>query len=105
MNIVDWEREGYWFAKLAETPLVRVFGLDQTFPDELRTQAQMLLGRGEISNEVHDRMIMLGFGAAGGWQFHHHHSHMSYKRPQALVPGPGKLDPRDFCGHLMACPD
>lgn len=105
MNIVDWEREGYWFAKLAESPLTRVFGLDQTFPDDILAQAQRLLMRGEISNEVYDRMTTLGYGAAGGWQFHHHHSHMSYLRPSARSVGPGKLDLRERCGLDMECPE
>ncbi len=106
VNIVDWTREGYWFAKLAESPLVRVFGLDQTFPDDLRRQAQTLLMAGEISNEVYERMTILGFGASGGWQYHHHHSHMSYRLPTTmLLPSRGKLDSREACGTAIACAD
>jgi hypothetical protein len=97
MNIVDWPKEIYWFAKLAETPLVRVFGIDQTLPDDFNRWARQLLEAGEISNEVHERMTTLGFGASGGWQYHHHHTHMSYSRPSARTDGEPDLSiaPRD----------
>ncbi|MCC7536707.1 MAG: hypothetical protein IT379_10860 [Deltaproteobacteria bacterium] len=81
MNIVDWERQAYWFAMLATTPLVRVFGIDQTFPTPLRNALRALYDEGAISDEQYDRALSLGYGADGGWQFHHHHSHMSYSRP------------------------
>lgn len=80
-NIVDWEREAYWFAMLASTPLVRVFGIDQTFPTPLRNALRALYDEGAITDVQYDRALSLGYGADGGWQFHHHHSHMSYSRP------------------------
>lgn len=81
-NIVDWQRQAYWFAMLATTPLVRVFGVDQTFADDFRTHLGSLLAAGEITRAQHDRALVLGSGASGGWQFHHHHSHMSYRPPR-----------------------
>ena len=80
-NIVDWDREVWLFAKLADTPLVRVFGVDQTLPGHFTSGADDLLSKGLIDGPTHDRMSILGYGASGGWQFHHHHTHMSYKRP------------------------
>lgn len=80
-NIVDWPRQAYWFAMLATTPLVRIFGIDQTMPDDFREHLADLLSRGWITAEQHERANDLGYGASGGWQFHHHHTHMSYLRP------------------------
>ncbi|MDQ3036884.1 MAG: hypothetical protein M3Y87_31110 [Myxococcota bacterium] len=79
-NIVDWPREAYFFAMLGTSPLVRIFGVDTTFVDDLRTELDAQLARGWISAEQHERANDLGWGSAGGWQFHHHHSHMSFSR-------------------------
>ena len=81
-NIVDWPRQAYWFAMLATTPLVRVFGIDETLPDDFRRELDALLAMGAITREQHDRALSLGYGNEGGWAFHHHHSHMSYSRPR-----------------------
>lgn len=80
-NIVDWPRETWFFAKMADTPLVRVFGIDQTFPDSFRSAFASFLSAGLVDKAAYDRMSILGFGAAGGWQYHHHHSHMSFTLP------------------------
>lgn len=80
-NIVDWPREAYFFAMLASTPLVRIFGVDTTFVDDLRAELDRQLAAGWITESQHERANDLGWGSAGGWQFHHHHSHMSYLRP------------------------
>ena len=81
-NIVDWGREVWFFAKLAETPRARVFGIDQTLPDHFTTGADELRTKGDVDAATFARMTTLGYGAAGGWQFHHHHSHMSYLLPK-----------------------
>ncbi|MCS6800078.1 MAG: hypothetical protein NZ898_16430 [Myxococcota bacterium] len=81
-NIVDWPRQAYWFAMLASTPLVRVFGIDRTLPDDFRRELGRLLSEGRISRAQHDRALRLGYGEEGGWAFHHHHTHMSYNRPR-----------------------
>jgi hypothetical protein len=80
-NIVDWPRQAFFFAVLAVTPLVRVFGVDTTFVDDFRDHLGALRDAGEIDEATHDRATNLGYGSSGGWQFHHHHSHMSYTRP------------------------
>ena len=81
-NIVDWEREVWFFAKMADSPLVRVFGIDQTMPAKFTAGADTLLKSGAIDAAAHGRMSILGYGAAGGWQYHHHHTHMSYVLPK-----------------------
>jgi hypothetical protein len=81
VNIIDWPRQAYWFAKLASTPLVRVFGIDETLDDDFTRELGRLLTAGAITRAEHDRASILGFGSSGGWPFHHHHSHMSYTRP------------------------
>lgn len=80
-NIVDWPREAYWFAMLASTPLVRVFGIDRTMPDDFRAELRRQHDLGWIADDQYERALELGYGASGGWQFHHHHTHMSYTRP------------------------
>lgn len=80
-NIVDWPREAYFFAMLASTPLVRIFGIDTTFVDDLREELDRQHDLGWITDAQHERANDLGWGSAGGWQFHHHHSHMSFVRP------------------------
>jgi len=80
-NIVDWPRQAYWFAMLATNPLVRVFGIDQTMPDDFREHLADQLERGWITADQHERATKLGYGSSGGWQFHHHHTHMSYREP------------------------
>jgi hypothetical protein len=80
-NIVDWPRQAYWFAKLASTPLVRVFGIDETMPDDFNTHLRMLYDAGAITMAEYTGARSLGYGSAGGWAFHHHHTHMSYSAP------------------------
>lgn len=80
-NIVDWPRQAYWFAKLAATPLVRVFGIDETLADDFERELGALRDAGAISATEFSRASRLGYGADGGWPFHHHHTHNSYSRP------------------------
>jgi hypothetical protein len=77
-NIIDWERQAFFFAKMSSNPMVRVFGVDQTLPDDFRTHLDSLFDRGEITAEERTRALRLGYGDAGGWAFHHHHVHLSY---------------------------
>ncbi len=80
-NIIDWERQAYWFAKLASTPLVRVFGIDETLADDFERELSALRADGAITADELRRARILGYGADGGWPFHHHHTHNSYSRP------------------------
>jgi hypothetical protein len=80
-NIIDWDRQLWWFAKLAESPLVRVFGIDSTLADDFEMGIMDLEASGLITADVASRALSLGYGANGGWQFHHHHSHMSFVLP------------------------
>lgn len=77
-NIVDWPRQAYFFAKMAVTGRVRVFGVDRTLDDDFQIHLDALFANGEISRGEHDRALRLGTGSAGGWQYHHHHVHLSY---------------------------
>jgi hypothetical protein len=81
-NIVDWPRQAYWFAMLASTPLVRVFGIDETLADDFERELGTQLSMGWITRQQHDRAMSLGYGNEGGWAFHHHHTHMSYSPPR-----------------------
>lgn len=77
-NAVDWQREAYFFAMMASSPQVRVFGVDETFADDFQRELDQQLSDGWISQAQHDRALMLGTGHADGWDFHMHHSHMSF---------------------------
>lgn len=80
-NIIDWPRQAYWFAMLASSPLVRVFGIDETLADDFEREVNTLLSSGAITREQASRALRLGYGNAGGWAFHHHHTHNSYNWP------------------------
>jgi hypothetical protein len=77
-NIIDWPRELWLFAKFSESPKARVYGIDQTLPDHFKTGSRELYESHQVNKDVFDRMGHVGYGASGGWQFHHHHSHMSF---------------------------
>jgi hypothetical protein len=80
-NIVDWDREILWFGMLAQSPLVRVFGIDQTLLTPFQTGLNALEAKGTIDDAALQRALILGVGLAGGWNYHFHHSHMSYTLP------------------------
>ena len=53
-------------------------GVDQTLPDQFLAEADKQLQAGLIPQWAYDRIESgLGYGEAGGWQFHHHHIHLS----------------------------
>jgi len=81
MNIVDWPRQAYFFAMMASTPLVRVFGVDETIADDFEREINALYTAGEITSAQATQALYLGYGADGGWAFHHHHTHMSFDWP------------------------
>jgi hypothetical protein len=77
-NVVDVPRHVWFMAKLAESPLYRVIGIDQTLVQPFRDEAKRLHEDGHIGVRQYRRITEgLGFGASGGWQFHHHHIHLS----------------------------
>ena len=79
-NIVDWDRQIWFLAKLFETNKARVFGVDEMLIDDLGKKLQSYYDKGEISKTVYDHFNQrLGWGNAGGWAFHHHHLHLSFK--------------------------
>ncbi len=101
-NIIDWPRQLWWFAKLAESPLVRVTGIDQTLTDDFQKGARQLYEQGEVTNAVYGRMLALGAGNEGGWAFHHHHTHHSYNR--SATPRQIGGAPAADCSLHMSCP-
>ena len=107
-NIVDWERELWWFSRMAESPLVRVTGVDETLADGFAAGADALYAAGDISAPNRDRMKALGYGNAGGWAFHHHHSHHSFYLASSPPPPPMSSLPSPSSGFdcrlHMECP-
>lgn len=79
-NIIDWPRELWLFAKFSESPKARVFGIDETLAKKFMSGAAQLRKDGDVSADIAERMTHVGYGNAGGWAFHHHHSHMSFFR-------------------------
>ena len=63
-NIVDAAMQGELMTLIHSTGLLRVVGIDETLVDDLSPD----LPRG----------IAVGYGADGGWMFHHHHIHWSF---------------------------
>jgi len=77
-NVVDFEQQTRFLALMATHPGLRVTGVDETLDEEILDEARALLDAGVITRAVYDRLRSLGVGADGGWQFHHHHIHVSY---------------------------
>ena len=100
VNSMDAEMTAYFFAKLYESPRIRVIGVDTKLADDLIVAADALLAEGAITEseriKFEDRMA---YGE--GWPFHHHHFHLSLKwideslvyESKALVPDGWDLDP------------
>jgi hypothetical protein len=77
-NVVDIPRQTWFLAKLAESPSFRVVGIDQTLVTAIRAEALRLYNAGDIGAAQYRRITDgLGYGSAGGWQYHHHHIHLS----------------------------
>ncbi len=77
-NIVDIEQQVFFMALMAQHPGWRIVGIDVTLADDVEEEVARLRSSGVISPVVRDRLQSLGYGRAGGWQFHHHHIHVSY---------------------------
>jgi hypothetical protein len=77
-NVVDVRRQVWFMAKLAESHRYRVLGIDQTLVEPFEKEARRLYEAGEIGLRQYRRITTgLGYGTEGGWQFHHHHIHLS----------------------------
>ncbi len=85
-NIIDWPKEAFLFAKMAVTETARVFGIDTTLLDDFESHLNDLSLSGELSPSELKRALQLGTGAALGWQYHHHHTHMSFCPPGTVGP-------------------
>jgi hypothetical protein len=79
-NIVDWEKQVHFLAKIFESDQPRVFGVDQMLVKDLGAEVSKQYKAGAMSEKVYkDFNSKMAWGASGGWQFHHHHIHMSFK--------------------------
>src|SRR6185436_7689468 len=77
-NVVDMPRQAYFMSLMMGFPYFRVVGVDQTLPSQLVAAADKLVASGDLPAWAAFKMHSgLGYGAAGGWQFHHHHIHYS----------------------------
>jgi hypothetical protein len=77
-NVVDMKKQVYFLGLLASHPLFRVVGVDQTLADPIYEETEQQAGTGDVPPWAAFRIYNgLGYGAAGGWQFHHHHIHLS----------------------------
>lgn len=79
-NIVDWGPQVWFFARLLEYDKARIFGIDQMLVDNLGAKLKALHDQGEISDKIFQRFNdTIAWGAAGGWAFHFHHTHLSFE--------------------------
>jgi hypothetical protein len=77
-NVVDMPRQAYFMSLMMAFPYFRVVGVDQTLPSQLIAAVDALIASGDLPEWAgHKMRTGLGYGAAGGWQFHHHHIHYS----------------------------
>jgi hypothetical protein len=79
-SIVDWDRQVWFLAKLFESNKARVFGIDQMLVRSLEQKVNEYAARGEISRAVAESFSsQIGWGQKGGWAYHHHHIHLSFR--------------------------
>jgi hypothetical protein len=77
-NVVDVTRQTYFMALLMAHPQFRVLGIDQTLPQLFYEEVERLVGNGDLPGWAAYKIENgLAWGAEGGWQFHHHHIHLS----------------------------
>jgi hypothetical protein len=78
-NIVDWGPQVWFLAKLIESNKARVFGVDQMLVKDMGAKLKEFYDNGEISHDLYMKFNnQIAWGASGGWQFHHHHIHLSF---------------------------
>jgi len=76
-NLMDTERTTYFLAKLFESSMVRVIGIDPAVADKVLPMAYTLQDDGLITSSIRSKFSSrLAYGE--GWPFHHHHMHFSW---------------------------
>ena len=82
-NVIDWPRQAYFLAMMAENPNYHVTGVDQTLPDQFYAAADKLAAAGEIPARAAYKIDTggLAFGNRDLWPFHHHHIHTQEWNP------------------------
>jgi hypothetical protein len=79
-NIVNWPQQVYFFAKLFEAERLRVLGIDQQLVSDLGAELKKQREAGLISDKIFaDFNDRIAWGAAGGWEYHFHHVHLSFQ--------------------------
>ena len=75
-HIVDLPRTAYFMAKLAESPRMRVMGVDKLLAPLIEDALKDLKDSGAISASSYAKTkSAMAYG--DGWPFHHHHIHVS----------------------------
>jgi hypothetical protein len=80
VNIVNWPQQVYFFAKLFESDQTRGVGIDQMLVSDLGAELKRQHEVGLITDKIYDDCNhKIAWGAAGGWEYHFHHAHLSFK--------------------------
>jgi len=75
-NVVDSQRQAYFFGMLSENPLYHVVGVDETFPQQIWEAADALAASGALPARAAYKVNNgLAYGNINLWPFHHHHCH------------------------------
>lgn len=92
-NLMDTERTTYFLAKLFESSMVRVIGIDPAVADKVLPMAWDLQDEGLITSTIRSKFSSrLAYG--DGWPFHHHHLHFSWNWESGFE---GRDAPVDGC--------
>lgn len=86
---LDARRTAFFVARLFESRLVRVIGMDPVIAEDVQDAAERLYDDGEIDEDVRSMFYSL-IAYGDGWPFHQHHMHLSWEweggHERALAP-------------------
>ncbi len=80
-NVIDWPREAYFLAMMAENPLYHVTGMDVTLPNQCLAAIDGLLEKGTITPRLAYKIYNGIVANKQFWPFHHHHVHTQVWNP------------------------
>jgi len=77
-DILDAERTVYFMSRLAESPYLRVIGVDPMIASALQDAADQMHDDGKINSAARSYFFNGAMAYGEGWPFHQHHMHFSW---------------------------
>jgi hypothetical protein len=99
-HIVDLPRTAFFMMKLAEYPRFRVAGADKLIAPLILAEAKSQKDKGWFTSSTYNTLVKkLAYGS--GWEFHHHHIHISFLWWNQTSALKVKKEPATGCGFRM----